>query len=338
MEETINNIQKIDESSVEDLTTNINKDGKLDFPNVRRQVTNTKDVLKHFDKEAFELLPEMQQNRFLKLVNPLVNTILTLQDIEFDQTKPMNQQQQRFDQFFNDHMIDDPSAAEKEQWYAKSIGAIWSIIVESISLKNSILLKESGGGILEDLKAIQGDANGIITQLNSALTSAQTELAKGGVAKHSRIFDRQATIHQKSSDKWLHWGTGLVIGAIGFAILMLLIILFLARDDEVQLRLAIFSGVIVSFLSFGMVICFKNYFAEKHNQLVNAHKGNCLSSFNTFVDAADEERKAALLLQASQTIFSHQKSGFLSKEADSQSPNPIIEVVKNVASGAGANG
>ena len=91
----------------------------------------------------------------------------------------------------------------------------------------------------------------------------------------------------------------------------------------------------MSLFSYAIVLCVKNYFAEKHNQAVNKHKANCLGTYKTFIDSADDERKQAILLNANQVIFSHQNSGYLAKDTEAQNPSPLIEIVKGISKTTG---
>jgi hypothetical protein len=81
------------------------------------------------------------------------------------------------------------------------------------------------------------------------------------------------------------------------------------------------------FLSF----CIKNFRANKHNEVLNKHKQNALSTFETFVKTAGEDKsiKNAILLETTHSIFSSQNTGYTSSEKDIES-NKIIEIIKNI--------
>ena len=69
-----------------------------------------------------------------------------------------------------------------------------------------------------------------------------------------------------------------------------------------------------------------------HNNIINLHKANCLSTYFTFIDSADDNTRQAILQYATQTIYSHQPTGYSGRGSDGTSnPNPIVEIVKNVA-------
>src|SRR5882724_4341617 len=98
-----------------------------------------------------------------------------------------------------------------------------------------------------------------------------------------------------------------------FGIASLLFIFFKTPDytpaQSVQLVIAkiiIFSVLLSATLWAGRI-----YRATRHNQVVNKHRQNALSTFETFTKAAsDDATKSAVLLQATNCIFSPQQSGY----------------------------
>ncbi len=337
MNELIENINKINSTSVEDLTTNINQKatGTLEFPGVKSQVGNIKKTLSLFVEDKFKLLPFFRQTYFKEITSPLVNKVLEMQNVGLDKSKPIDHQQQHFNEYFNTQYINEPERAPEDQGYAKYINKIWDIIVESLVLK-----QEKGEPDVDELKTnLQGRLEAFSTvegELRDASGRIQEELKNLGIGKHTRIFHAAAVNNGKNSVKWLRGGMALlgsaliVIGVLGF-------IYFKWIRESIEkvdrLEFGILTALILSFISYGIYVCFRNYFAEKHNQKINQHKANCLSTYFTFIDSADDETKQAILQFATQTIYSHQPTGYSGKGSDSTSnPNPIIEVFKNVPS------
>jgi hypothetical protein len=78
----------------------------------------------------------------------------------------------------------------------------------------------------------------------------------------------------------------------------------------------------------------RNYAASRHNLVVNRHRQNALSSFETFVKGAgDQQTKDAVLLQATQSIFVPQDSGFIRGESTPQPGSQIIEILRGIGGG-----
>jgi hypothetical protein len=87
-----------------------------------------------------------------------------------------------------------------------------------------------------------------------------------------------------------------------------------------------FSGLFAGVVWMGRI-----YRAHRHNYVINKHRQNALSTFETFAKAAaDEQTKAAVLLQATQSIFSLQQSGYLSQESESAGYPQVLEIIRGL--------
>jgi hypothetical protein len=73
------------------------------------------------------------------------------------------------------------------------------------------------------------------------------------------------------------------------------------------------------------------YRSHRHNSVVNRHRANALTSFETFVGSTtDQEVKNAVLLQTTACIYAPQATGFTSStDADGESPLKVLEIVRN---------
>jgi hypothetical protein len=95
--------------------------------------------------------------------------------------------------------------------------------------------------------------------------------------------------------------------------------------------LALSRIIAISILTTGIVFCARNYFAIRHNFVINRHRQNALSTFETFVKAArDDQTKDVVLVQATKSIFSPQTSGYLRGEGETPQPNQIIEIIRDL--------
>lgn len=82
----------------------------------------------------------------------------------------------------------------------------------------------------------------------------------------------------------------------------------------------------------GVVWCGRNYRPHRHNYVVNKHRQNALSTFDTFINSAqDQQTKSAVLLQATQAIFAPQPTGYISQEGESGGLPQVFEIVRNIA-------
>ncbi len=207
-----------------------------------------------------------------------------------------------------------------------------------------------------DFQAIQAKANDILhqiedLQINAEETSASllksTEetlekvrqaAAEVGVSQHATHFKEEASDYTKTAQKWLRATAisaiiTLLWGLLAFQIMM-------PQIDSSPLTNGQFFQALISrgsvlLLLFMALIWFsKNYASAKHNYVINKHRQNALSTFETFAKAAgdsDIQTKNAVLLQATQCIFSPQATGYSNKSYDSDPPTKIIEIAKDLS-------
>jgi len=330
----ISRIENFINTPTENLIRNLNnnKGGVLQFDELFYVFDEFKSILLYVDPDAIDSLPDFKVEELNSRLTPFFNKIDEIQNLLKDPSQPDSQQKQRLIEFFNNPVY--PNDQGRSGFFQSQKDVIWNIIAQSLSTtKTSEKLNIEAKIILDKLTELQKQADQKNLQLNSILNSAQSELSKAGVEKHSDIFNSQALVHFQGASNWRKYSIILISSIVGIAFVFFIVIAFLisTKDRTIIVETSIFGALIISILSYSLSLCVKNYFAEKHNESVNRHKANCLGTFNTFVDSADEDRKAAVLLQATQTIFSHQRSGYLSKDTDASNPNPFIEVVRNIS-------
>lgn len=167
----------------------------------------------------------------------------------------------------------------------------------------------------------------------STLEKLQEAAGKVGVARHAVNFEEQSEEHLGAA-KWWFWAT-LVSVALGVAAVWALFIgPFMIEVKGLELGEAIYhvASRIMAFsvVSFAIYWAAKNHGAHRHNYIINKHRQNALATFQAFTEAAklDADVKAAVLLQASQAIYTAQSTGY--SETMSAPPNPInmVEIIK----------
>ena len=104
------------------------------------------------------------------------------------------------------------------------------------------------------------------------------------------------------------------------------------KENNEIVQFTITKVVVLTALFYGLSITNRNYKAHKHNAVMNKHRQNALSTFETFSSAAsaDDQTKNAVLLETTHSIFSNQQTGYLKSEGDSESNSKIIEIIKSV--------
>jgi ABC-type maltose transport system permease subunit len=320
-------------SPVTDLIQNIKskQQGVLIFNELEQGFKEFQDILSHVKIDSILTLPEFKIIELKQRLNPLFLFVDTIQNSQKNPQQTDHQQKQQIVQQFTKPI--NYSNPNDSGFFIKEKDPVWQIIVQSIALSNNNVKKdEEAKAILKRLQEIEKNANSTTERLTSILNSAQSELSKSGVEVHSEIFREQADTHEINSKNWRKYSIIMLVFTIVLALTFFFIIAFAVSETKKIIETSVLAALIISMSTYALTLIVKNYFAEKHNESINRHKANCLSTFNTFVDSADDERKSAVLLQATQTIFSHQSSGFLSKENDVHNPNPIVEIVRGVTS------
>jgi hypothetical protein len=170
-------------------------------------------------------------------------------------------------------------------------------------------------------------------ELADIVRASRDAAAEVGASKHATLFKEEADEHAVAAIKWL-WAT------IAFASLTTLlvagnVVLSYVRQipltQTAALQLGLAKVLAFSVLLSATVWCGKVYRAARHNEVVNRHRQNALGSFEAFVKAAtDDQTKNAVLLHASQSIFSQQSSGFGSSDGEPTSSH-FVELVRTVS-------
>lgn len=198
-------------------------------------------------------------------------------------------------------------------------------------------LKQSALENLEDIKQLksefQQEKEAIANESNSLLASIQDVAAQQGVTQHAFYFKEEAELHERASKKWL-WFT-IIIALLTLVIAIIFAVYYMITDLGIDtgrsIQMAISKLIVFSILYFALIWGSRNYRAHRHNAVVNQHRQNALSTFQAFVDAAEDDKatKDAVLLRSTETIFSPHVSGYLTKENEKQNTPQILEIFRD---------
>jgi hypothetical protein len=139
----------------------------------------------------------------------------------------------------------------------------------------------------------------IVGQARAALEQVQRAAAQVGVAQHAVHFKEEAQEHLKRSRYWLAATAALGLAAAAFGGWSLYYYATQAGSltTAQSIQLAASKLIVFSILYLAAFWAGKNYRAQWHNYVVNKHRQNALSTFETFVKAAgDDQTKNAVLL------------------------------------------
>ena len=170
-----------------------------------------------------------------------------------------------------------------------------------------------------------------LKELNSIIENAKSFATQAGVSKHSTLFKSEADFHETEAKKWLGY-TVIILFAIAVVAIGLAFVGLEFKENNQIVQFTITKVVVLTALFYGLSITNRNYKAHKHNAIMNKHRQNALTTFETFSGAAsaDDQTKNAVLLETTHSIFSNQQTGYLKTEGESESNNKIIEIIKGV--------
>ncbi len=199
------------------------------------------------------------------------------------------------------------------------------------------ILQESNKKINEIFEKIKKEEQGIKqlgTESEDILKKMKENMATTGIADYADIFQKESNIHKKNSQYWFYGIIGIVIVIIITA-LCLLLGCFSPQDDKMRtlVQFTFAKLIIFSSLFFLLTLAFKSYKASKHNEILNKHRQNAITTFEKFVKSANDDRtKNAVLLQTVDAIFSQQNTGYNDSDNDVVSPQTkILEIINSSA-------
>lgn len=192
------------------------------------------------------------------------------------------------------------------------------------------------------IQTFQQRANDIINKMKEnqkkvekTLDDVQLASGKIGVSKQAIYFKETEKQYWIEAILWLVVAVFLAHETYSWALYAFNILQIpgtpLNDVSFIQATISRFSVLLI--LIFSTLWCAKNYTAARHNQVINQHRENALNTFETFVNAAsdDVQTKNAVLLQATQCIFSPQPTGYSNKGVEADSTPKIIEIVKDLS-------
>lgn len=189
-----------------------------------------------------------------------------------------------------------------------------------------------------DLKNANDKLNNILStskvkldKIQSILDIAQSSSSKESIEKYSMLFKAEYKSYQNQSIQWLYgmW----ILSAIGITGVGLLIFFDPLKNLEL-ISIIQFAGTklfLISVFYILLSVVRRFYSASKHNAVINKHRACALETFEFLKESAKgDDTKDAILRQASNSIFSIQKSGYLFKEESIVPVNQVTEIFSKI--------
>ena len=169
-----------------------------------------------------------------------------------------------------------------------------------------------------------------LKEANSVLDSMRIASAEAGVSQNAIHYSEAQKNHFEKADKWYKWGKSLLVTLIIFVTIVGASFVFFKEGKKPVLGyLEIATLIIISLWIYVINFFNKNFYAEKHNEIINANKARTLTTFRSFVDAAEnEDIKNQIVAYTCASAFSNLSTGF-NKSQDIPLP-PGIELGKKI--------
>ena len=181
--------------------------------------------------------------------------------------------------------------------------------------------------------AIRSEGEHLLKEAKEILDTLRADSADVGVSKHSVHFRGAAQVHTTSSKSWLTSTVVLACSALLLSGLSLWHSLCTSISFPESVPVTVSKLALLAVVYYAVIWSARMYRSERHNAVINQHRHNALKSFETFVAASgDPATKNAVLLSATESIFSHQPSGFSDKAQETGSPK-ILEVFRGLSGG-----
>jgi len=201
----------------------------------------------------------------------------------------------------------------------------WNYLIPTmtaIAPRNPI---EQASEILKELREKNNQATHVLHGMRDAS-------GKAGLSSESTHFKAAADEHVR----WAHWWLGATIGAtiifLTAAFLSLFAYHWIPIDPDkpgTAIHFATSKIIIFVVLAYVVLLCARNYFANRHNTVVNRHRQNALLTYQALVEAAkNTANRDVVLQQAATCIFAPQPTGF-TKEVSSEAPSAksVVELL-----------
>jgi hypothetical protein len=181
--------------------------------------------------------------------------------------------------------------------------------------------------VIQDFDKVK---DSFVKQVDGLKETVNLKTQEVGIGKFSAIFKEESESYRKSANSWMRNTVLIMIALVGGVVLLFF---FVEVDDGKTFQIVQYSVTKILIISSGfysLSICMKNYRAHKHNEVLNRHRHNALTTFETFTKSTDDpQTKNAVLLEATRSIFSNQNTGYNNVDvSDSEITNKIIEYVK----------
>ena len=175
-----------------------------------------------------------------------------------------------------------------------------------------------------------------LQQVMTTLAEARAELGHVITSKEAKRFDDEAKAHGKAAVRWLVASVTMAVATGLFALTGHSILSFFELTVGSVGDLQYFSSKAILFVAllYLLYFCGRSYATSRHNETVNRHRANALSTYGLLTASVNDEKNRDLVLAAAAAaIFSPQDTGFLKQSADADLTKMLLDKVGRRSAG-----
>lgn len=164
-------------------------------------------------------------------------------------------------------------------------------------------------GVHKDASKLIEEVRSTEAESKATLRAIKDAAADAGVSKEGKYFAEESANHQKLAHLWLVATIGMTAILVTYGILSF----DRAAPDSIEQAIVFVANkfLIVFTLVFMLVVCGRNFQANRHNEIVNKHRENSLKTYRTLVRAGeDEDLQNIVLFHAAASIYQLHDTGF----------------------------
>jgi len=181
-----------------------------------------------------------------------------------------------------------------------------------------------------ELQTSLSKAKDSVQDVNAALAEAREEIGKVTIASQARRFDDEANNHRATAGSWVVASVVVAVATAAFALfshrVFAAVGIVPASDHDLQV-LSTKAIVLVAML-YLLHFCGRAYVAAKHNETVNRHRANALSTYRLLTESlSDQHNRDLVLAAAAGAIFAPQESGFLKHSTENDLTRTLLDRV-----------
>lgn len=303
---------------------------QLAFKDAARTLFSAKELLGVIDPDIGAFVPDHVTGRVSELLNNLVAQINRAR--AFSANKP-NAPQERVEieqsianVYYEVFRELAPLAAisrsqeELQERFAREIE----------SLRSSAETKEAER--LARAEALTRQIEEHASAVSAILTEARKASAELATSQEADHFNEAGGGYARRATTWLWVSIGgiaalLVLASVSVALALGRFYEDISPTSATQIALSKF--VLLGIVAYATSLAARNYFANRHNEVVNKHRANAISSYRALVEATNSpEHRDVVLNHAASAVFSPQDTAFTKQSG--QAPDVPTTIINSL--------